>query len=95
MNRLWIVRLSLGLVLLVSVVSLVPFSISAQDSRDNRPLGDSGLPLPRFVSVNKSEANMRRGPGEDYPLLFRFAARNLLIKHLMLKRKNLQLPIQW
>ncbi|MBT7641521.1 MAG: SH3 domain-containing protein [Rhodobiaceae bacterium] len=77
MNRLWIVRLSLGLVLLISVVSLVPFSISAQDSRDTRPLGDSGLPLPRFVSINKSEANMRRGPGEDYPLLFQYQRRGL------------------
>jgi SH3-like domain-containing protein len=26
----------------------------------------TGLPIPRFVSLKKSEANMRIGPGEDY-----------------------------
>lgn len=28
----------------------------------------SGLPLPRFVSVNTDRANMRTGPGERYPI---------------------------
>lgn len=28
----------------------------------------SGLPLPRFVSVNTERANMRTGPGERYPV---------------------------
>ena len=29
---------------------------------------ESGLPLPRFASVRASEANMRTGPGLDYPI---------------------------
>lgn len=29
---------------------------------------DSGLPIPRFVSLRASEANMRTGPGEQYPI---------------------------
>jgi SH3-like domain-containing protein len=28
----------------------------------------SGLPIPRFVSLRASEANMRAGPGEKYPI---------------------------
>ena len=30
--------------------------------------GASGLPLPRFVSISASEANLRSGPGEQYPI---------------------------
>lgn len=30
--------------------------------------GGSGLPIPRFVSLRASEANMRTGPGEQYPI---------------------------
>ena len=65
-------RVGLGLVLLVAVVSLLPFSIAAQNSRDDRVLGESGLPLPRFVAINKNKANVRRGPGEDYPLIYQY-----------------------
>lgn len=77
MDRLVILRIGLGLVLLVSVVALLPFSIAAQTTTDERPLGDSGLPLPRFVSVSKGEANVRRGPGADYPLLYQYRRRGL------------------
>ena len=77
MDRLVILRIGLGLVLLVSVVALLPFSIAAQNTTDNRPLGDSGLPLPRFVSLSKGEANVRRGPGGDYPLLYQYRRRGL------------------
>lgn len=77
MDRLVILRIGLGLVLLVCVVALLPFSIAAQTNQDDRPLGDSGLPLPRFVSISKSEANVRRGPGEDYPLLYQYQRRGL------------------
>jgi SH3-like domain-containing protein len=28
----------------------------------------TGLPVPRFVSLRASEANMRTGPGEQYPI---------------------------
>jgi SH3-like domain-containing protein len=77
MDRLVFLRIGLGIVLLVCVVALLPLSIAAQNTRDERPLGDSGLPLPRFVSINKSQANVRRGPGEDYPLLYQYQRRGL------------------
>lgn len=31
-------------------------------------LGPSGLPLPRFVTIAASEANLRTGPGNRYPI---------------------------
>jgi SH3-like domain-containing protein len=33
-----------------------------------RTLGPSGLPLPRFASVASGEANVRTGPGKEYPI---------------------------
>ncbi len=32
--------------------------------------GESGLPLPRFVSLATNKANLRTGPGERYPILW-------------------------
>mgnify|MGYP000005821465 CR=1 FL=1 len=77
MDRLVILRLGLALGLLIVIVALVPFSISAQTSTDERALGASGLPLPRFVAINKSQANVRRGPSEEYPLLYQYQRRGL------------------
>ncbi|HRN83751.1 MAG TPA: SH3 domain-containing protein [Hyphomicrobium sp.] len=31
------------------------------------PQGESGLPLPRFVSLKADRVNLRSGPGTDYP----------------------------
>ena len=77
MERLVLFRVGLGLLLLVSIVSLLPYSIAAQNSRDDRLLGESGLPLPRFVAISEKKANMRRGPGEDYPLLYQYRRQGL------------------
>ena len=37
----------------------------------------TGLPLPRFVSLRASEANMRTGPGVQYPVEWVFQRQNL------------------
>lgn len=31
----------------------------------------TGLPIPRFVSIRADKANLRVGPGSDYPILWR------------------------
>lgn len=36
--------------------------------RETSGKGPSGLPLPRFASLSASEANLRAGPGEKYPV---------------------------
>lgn len=37
----------------------------------------SGLPLPRFVSLRATEANMRAGPGEQYPIKWTYRRQGL------------------
>jgi len=43
--------------------------------RDQQSVGPSGLTIPRFVSLSASEANLRTGPGERYPILWVFVRR--------------------
>lgn len=42
----------------------------------------SGLPIPRFVSVKSKPANVRAGPGIDYPLRWTFVRRHLPVEIL-------------
>ncbi len=39
--------------------------------------GESGLPVPRFVSLATDKANLRTGPGGRYPILWVYVRRNL------------------
>ena len=44
----------------------------------NDKLGDnSGKPLPRFISIKSSEANLRIGPSKDYPIILKYTYKNL------------------
>lgn len=43
-------------------------------------LAQSGLPLPRFVSLRSGEANMRTGPGEQYPIDWVLLRRGMPVK---------------
>lgn len=40
----------------------------------------TGLPLPRFASLRASEVNLRRGPGERYPIDWVYRRRGLPIE---------------
>ena len=40
----------------------------------------SGLPLPRFVSLNTDRANMRKGPGRSYPIAWVLVRRDLPVE---------------
>lgn len=55
---------------------LVPSFASAQTVyREQQVIGASGLPIPRFVSLSASEANLRTGPSEQYPILWVYVRR--------------------
>ena len=41
---------------------------------------DTGFALPRFVSIAKNEANLRTGPGEQYPILTVLQWRSMPVK---------------
>ncbi len=44
-----------------------------------KPSG-SGLPVPRFVSLKAKEVNVRVGPGEDYPVAWKFLKSRLPVE---------------
>lgn len=45
-------------------------AVSAPQERGEVTFGESGLPLPRFVSISANRANLRTGPGEQYPIMW-------------------------
>ncbi len=57
---------ALGLALTIS---------AAATARQN--IGPSGNPLPRFVAMSAGEANMRTGPGRQYPVRWVYKRRGL------------------
>ena len=42
--------------------------------------GESGLPIPRFVSLKSGEVNGRSGPGENYPIKWVYQRKNLPVE---------------
>lgn len=51
------------------------------DASLGRTVGSaSGLPLPRFVSLKSGRINVRRGPGNDYPIEWVFEKRGLPVE---------------
>lgn len=62
----------------IALLALVFFgqAVSAQTIfREQLVVGASGLPVPRFISLSASEANLRTGPSEQYPILWVFVRR--------------------
>jgi SH3-like domain-containing protein len=44
------------------------------------PKSVSGLPVPRFVSLKSDRVNLRKGPGEDYPVDWVYQRRGLPVE---------------
>ena len=49
-------------------------------SETARPLGPSGLPIPRFVSLKAEKVNVRRGPSSEHPVAWVFQRKGLPIE---------------
>lgn len=45
-----------------------------------RAAGESGLPLPRYVSLKSDKVNLRKGPGTDYPIVWVFRKAGLPVE---------------
>lgn len=45
-----------------------------------QPVSETGLPLPRFVSLKGNKAFMRNGPGQRYPVKWVYKRKSLPIK---------------
>lgn len=46
-------------------------------SAEAQEIGESGLPLPRFVSISADKSYMRTGPGRQYPIVWTYQRRGL------------------
>lgn len=63
--------LALPLLAVLLTLTIVPIDLRAQDS---------GLPLPRFVSLRAAEVNLRTGPGVQYPVDWIFQRESLPVE---------------
>jgi SH3-like domain-containing protein len=68
-RRRWLLGWTLPLLALALL--LEPVGALAQAGRS------TGLPVPRFVSLNSDEVNVRFGPGREYPVKWMFQKREL------------------
>lgn len=72
------VRKIWGISAVIAIVGLtLSFSSNVSAQGDARKLGPSGNPLPRFVSIRGDKANMRTGPGLQYPIEWTYTRRTL------------------
>lgn len=62
--------------LLCSLVALSSTGLPA----GAQTVGNSGLPIPRFVSISAGEANLRTGPGQRYPVEWVYVRRDLPVE---------------
>ena len=67
---LLLIQFGLLAVLGYGVVMSAPLNATAQEAK--LTIRGSGLPVPRFVSLKFNEANLRAGPGSEYPVLWQY-----------------------
>ena len=63
---------------LIAQALLVPLVVGSVALAAGR--NGSGLPVPRFVSLDADEVNVRAGPGKRYPVSWRFLREGLPVK---------------
>lgn len=54
------------------LVAIALIAVASGVSAQQRVGQETGLPLPRFVSLSASQANVRSGPGETYPIVWTY-----------------------
>jgi len=60
---------------------LLTLGVSAGHTRAQNTMGsETGLPLPRFISLKAGEANLRAGPGQKYPIRWIYKRRHLPVR---------------
>jgi len=61
--------------------SAAPGEVTGSISEETaRPVGPSGLPIPRFVSLKAEKVNVRRGPSSDHPVAWVFQRKGLPVE---------------
>ncbi len=82
-----VIALLAALILVAPAMLVTPTTGGMAATRDKgegageaSKLGASGLPLPRFVSLAAGRANMRVGPGRQYPIRWVYTRRHWPLK---------------
>jgi SH3-like domain-containing protein len=78
MTRRYLLFVALALSSVVAGPGFEFRGLQAQDAE--AAFERTGLPLPRFASLRASEVNLRRGPGERYPIEWVYRRRGLPIE---------------
>lgn len=88
-KRGYVYRVSLAQLLkltsawVVATALLISFNVPVHAQAEeglSTPVGKSGLPLPRFVSLKPARANIRVGPGRDYAVSWLFVKAGLPVE---------------
>ena len=61
-----------GLLTMLSFGALMSAPLMAIAQEAKLTVRGSGLPVPRFVSLKFNKANLRSGPGSEYPVLWQY-----------------------
>jgi|GEM_PF-77601 len=69
-----------GLVLPLQAADKAPAKVAAASKEKDRIGSDTGLPVPRFVSLKSSKINVRRGPGSDNQISWVFRRKALPVE---------------
>jgi SH3-like domain-containing protein len=70
-------RARFGIAFALAITFALPVPVAGQAVEDGRPRGETGLPLPRYVSLRAGVANARRGPGKKYRIDWEFVRHGL------------------
>ena len=62
------------------LLALVPLALLAAAPLPDAADGTSGLRIPRFVSLKSGEANVRTGPGDQYPIVWTYVRKGLPVE---------------
>jgi SH3-like domain-containing protein len=73
-------RRSSAIVLSAALSGASMFTNSADEAAAQNTGRGTGLPLPRFVSIKSDNANVRRGPGQEYDVAFTFVRQGLPVE---------------
>jgi len=65
-------------IVLLAVTSLVLLTLLGLGAPSRAE--ESKLPLPRFVSLDANDVNMRAGPGTEYPILWQYHRKGLPVE---------------
>lgn len=73
-------RILPALCLVLALLSAPAVFAAAPSETEGNDKGESGLPIPRFVSLRADEVNLRTGPGVRYPVDWVMQRRSLPVE---------------